>query len=321
MGAPDDALVQGVLAGHVRAAARLMRLIDDRPAEAAPALAALYPHSGRALLVGVTGNPGAGKSTLVAKLVGHYRRAGKRVGVVAVDPSSPFSGGAILGDRVRMIEHATDPGVFIRSVASRGALGGITRSTEDIALVLDAMGHDVVIVETIGVGQAEVDIVRLAHTVAVVMTPGYGDDVQALKAGLLEIADVYVVNKADLPGAAALARQLQALWRLAPGHGPSDWRPPVVETVAVEDRGLTELVATFEAHRAHLATAPGGRERLLERTEHLLLRRVEEALRRRLESSALAPERRRALAEAIAERRSDPYTTAERLVEALTGGG
>lgn len=321
MAAPDDALVRGVLAGHVRAGARLMRLVDDRPEEAAPTLAALYPHTGRAHLIGITGNPGAGKSTLVAKLVGHFRRAGKRVGVVAVDPSSPFTGGAILGDRVRMLAHATDPGVFIRSVASRGALGGISRSTEDIALVLDAMGYDVVVIETIGVGQAEVDIVRLAHTVAVVMTPGYGDDVQALKAGLLEIADVFVVNKADLPGAGRLARQLQALGRLAPAQGHDTWEPPVLETAALEDRGLAELVEAFVAHRAHQVSAESGRERLVERAEHLLLRRVEEALRRRLGETLLAPEPRRALAEAIADRRDDPYTTARRLVEALTGGG
>ena len=226
---PQDAAA-AILAGNVRAAARLMRMLDDRIDGATATLRALYPHTGRAKVIGITGNPGSGKSTLTARLIGHYRKLGMRVGVLAVDPSSPFSGGAILGDRIRMMEFANDPNVFIRSLATRGALGGLSRSTNDIVHVLDAMGHDVVLIETVGVGQDEIDIVRTADTTVVVLVPGLGDDIQAIKAGILEIADIFVVNKADLDGADRTVGDLRGLQTLM-AEMP-DWLPPIVRTVA-----------------------------------------------------------------------------------------
>ncbi|MGC4113407.1 MAG: methylmalonyl Co-A mutase-associated GTPase MeaB [Myxococcales bacterium] len=259
-------LADSILRGDVRAASRLMRAIDDRDPSAIGELRALFRHTGRAWIVGVTGSPGAGKSTLVDQLVSGMREAGRTVGVVAVDPTSPFSGGAILGDRVRMQSHATDPGVFIRSLATRGSLGGLSRATSDVVRVLDAMGKDVVVVETVGVGQDELDVARLAHTVLVVVVPGMGDDVQALKAGILEIADVFAVNKADHEGADRTLRELRSMLELrgsssdrggveqsrtpsrslggGRGEGPHGegqvWTPRVLPTVATSGQGMPE---------------------------------------------------------------------------------
>jgi len=229
-------LAERIVGGDVRAAARLMRDLDDRYSEAEETLRALFPMTGRAWVIGITGSPGAGKSTLTDQLIGHHRRAGRTVGVIAVDPTSPFSGGAILGDRIRMQDHATDPGVFIRSLGTRGNLGGLSRSTSDLVKVLDAMGKEVILVETVGVGQDEVEIASLAHTVVVVAVPGMGDDVQAIKAGVLEIADVFCVNKADREGADRTIRDLQGMLEVRriiqappprrdqehPGHAPND---------------------------------------------------------------------------------------------------
>ncbi len=237
-------LAEKVLAGDARAAARLMRDLDDRVPAAIDELRALHPHTGRAFVLGVTGNPGAGKSTVVDGLIERYRKRGKRVGVVAVDPTSPFSGGAILGDRIRMQRHATDDGVFIRSLATRGHLGGLSRSTGDVVAVLDAMGFDVVIIETVGVGQDEVEIVSTAHTAVVVTVPGLGDDIQAIKAGILEIADVLVVNKADRDGADRTVRDLTHMLDLRGGH-PVD----IVKTVATTGQGIDELVAAIDRHQ------------------------------------------------------------------------
>ena len=275
-----EGLVANILAQRTRSAARLMRMVDDDPEAARPALAALYPHGRSAHVIGVTGSPGAGKSTLTARLTAAYRDQGLRVGVVAVDPSSPFSGGAILGDRIRMMEHAADPGVFIRSVASRGALGGVSRSTEDIACILAAMGHEIIIVETVGVGQAEVEIMAFAHTVAVVMTPGYGDDVQALKAGLMEIADTFVVNKADQPGADSLVKELKALWTLKPEHEAGEWEPEVIETVATEGQGISRVVDALAAHRCFLETTTAGLAHRRRRAEGAIIRLLSDAVRR-----------------------------------------
>lgn len=304
-------LAERVLAGDVRAAARLIRLVDDGE-PAAEAMRALYPRAGRAALIGVTGAPGAGKSTLVDQLVAHYRAAGKTVGVLAVDPTSPFSGGAILGDRIRMNRHATDPGVFIRSLATRGALGGLSRSTAQAATVMDAMGRDVILVETVGVGQDEIEVMRLADTTAVLLVPGMGDDVQAIKAGILEIAQIFVVNKADRDGASRTAAELEQMMALAP-LPPGAWKPPVLLAEAQRGRGVAEIAEAIDAHRAYLAA--GGRmdavrraRARLELLEHLRDRLLTDALARLEADGTIAR-----LVEAVAARQLDPYTAVDRI--------
>ncbi|ACG73436.1 LAO/AO transport system ATPase [Anaeromyxobacter sp. K] len=337
-------IAERVLAGEIRAAARLMRDLDDRLPEAEATLRALFPRTGRAYVVGLTGAPGAGKSSLTDRLIGHYRRLGKTVGVIAVDPTSPFSGGAILGDRIRMQDHALDEGVFIRSLGTRGHLGGLSRSTSDLVQVMDAMGKDVILVETVGVGQDEIEVATLAHTVVVVAVPGLGDDVQAIKAGVLEIADVFAVNKADREGADRTVRDLQTMLELrrtvmglgpapadhdaahrftggpVPPQGPAQapWEPPIVRTVAVRDEGVAELISAVDAHRAHLEATGGRREREVARARAAFVA----VLRERLMAGALArleAEKGRldAVAERIAARSADPYQLAEELAALL----
>jgi LAO/AO transport system kinase len=253
----ESPLAARVRSGDVRAAARLMRDLDDRVPAAERVLRELFPHTGRAHVVGITGAPGAGKSTLADRLVAHHRRAGRSVGVVAFDPSSARTGGAILGDRIRMQGHALDPGVFIRSVATRGQLGGLSTSAADLVAVMDAMGKDVILVETVGVGQGEIEVASLAHTVVVVTVPGLGDGVQAIKAGVLEIADVFAVNKADREGADLAVRELQETLQL----DREGWQPPIVRTVALRDEGTAELAQAVDRHRSHLASTDQGRAR------------------------------------------------------------
>ncbi|HLT48278.1 MAG TPA: methylmalonyl Co-A mutase-associated GTPase MeaB [Rubricoccaceae bacterium] len=290
-------LAEGVLAGDRRAVARAISVVEGGGGAAAALVDALYPHTGRAWRIGVTGPPGAGKSTLTDRLIGHFRERGLRVGVVAVDPSSPFTGGALLGDRVRMDERTLDGGVFIRSLAARGALGGLSEATEAACDVLDAAGYDVVLIETVGVGQGEVDVAEAADTVLVVLVPESGDAVQAMKAGLMEVADVFAVNKAERPEAGLVVRALRQTLRLRPP--PADgWAVPVVTTSAAAGEGGGELVEALERHRAHLAARWDATRaaRLGRRVRRL----AEAALRRRF----WAPERRAALDAALA--RLDP---------------
>ncbi|AZK96536.1 MULTISPECIES: methylmalonyl Co-A mutase-associated GTPase MeaB [Streptomyces] len=243
-------LVARAREGQPRAVARLISLVEGASPQLREVMAALAPLTGRAYVVGLTGSPGVGKSTTTSALVGAYRRAGKRVGVLAVDPSSPFSGGALLGDRVRMSDHASDPGVYIRSMATRGHLGGLAWAAPQAVRVLDAAGCDVILVETVGVGQSEVEIAAQADTSVVLLAPGMGDGIQAAKAGILEIGDVYVVNKADRDGADATARELNHMLGLGEARAPGDWRPPIVKTVAARGEGIDEVVEALEKHRA-----------------------------------------------------------------------
>ncbi len=293
-----------------RDAARLMRDLDDRMPGAIERLKTLFPEAGHAVLIGVTGNPGAGKSTVVDGLITHYRAAGKTVGVVCIDPMSPFSGGAILGDRIRMQRHATDDGVFIRSVATRGHLGGLSRSTADIVTVMDAMGFDVVLVETVGVGQAEVDVVGATHACVVVTVPGLGDDIQAIKAGILEIADVLVVNKADREGADRTVRDLTHMLELRAGKARE---VEIVKTVAVRGDGILDVVGAIDRYRAKAGDQLVLRRAMWTRAQlgELVRDRVVAAADATLEGGF------EALVTEVAARRLDPYAAVDRLLAAL----
>jgi LAO/AO transport system kinase len=332
-------LTEKVLARDLRATARACRLVDDRVGDYLTLLKELFPHTGRAWTVGVTGNPGAGKSTLTDRLIRVFRARNQRVAVVAVDPTSPFSGGAILGDRIRMQDHAADPEVFIRSLATRGALGGLTRSAADVVRVLDAWGADVVLVETVGVGQDELEVTRMVNTTLVVMAPGLGDDVQAIKAGLLECADVFAVNKADRDGADATARDLELMIALGGEvtragkhsrghtaatldveqqvvrHDAGKWIPKIVRTVATRGEGIDGLVTKLEEHRTWLLSTEEGAARRAARLAESLRAQLREAL---LDAAlhALGPDIDAAMRE-VEARAVDPYTAAERLVAAF----
>lgn len=298
-------------AGDPRAIARAISIIEDERPEAAALVREIFPHTGQAYLIGVTGPPGAGKSTLVDKLTAEVRREGESVGILAVDPTSPFTGGAILGDRLRMQAHYEDPGVFIRSMATRGQLGGLARATSDAALVMDAAGKSLVVIETVGVGQDEVDIVRTADTSIVVLVPGTGDDVQALKAGIMEIADIYVVNKSDREGADRMVTSVEA--NLSLQHfGEGEWRPPIIKTEASTGRGIAELWQTIRAYRAH-TTASRGR-RLKARNQFRLRDLLTHRYLEFIEHSLLTPESFDALVDRIAAREVDPYSAAEDLL-------
>jgi GTPase len=302
-----------VLQGNIRAAARLMRDIDDGLKSSVDELKALYPHTGTAYIVGITGPPGAGKSTLVDQVTACYRRLGKRVGIVAVDPTSPFTGGAILGDRIRMNRHADDDGVFIRSLATRGHLGGISRSTGDVVNVMDAMGMDVVIIETVGVGQDEIDIVRMAHTTVVVMVPGLGDDIQAIKAGILEIGDVFVVNKADRDEADRTVRDLATMLEMNPDKDRG-WRPKVLKTEASRNRGIDELVAELDEHRRYLHTSGAIRHLLEEKNAALFMEILKERLITEAFEHIHVNGRFREIIDGMMSRTKDPYTAADEVL-------
>jgi LAO/AO transport system kinase len=304
-------LVERALAGERVAIAKLLSLVEQGGEDARRAVALLHPHTGRAWSIGITGAPGAGKSTLTDRLVARLRAGGAEVGVLAVDPSSPFSGGAILGDRVRMQDHATDPGVFIRSMATRGHLGGLALATPQAVRVLDAVGKAWVVVETVGVGQVEVEIAKQADTTVVVVNPGWGDAVQAAKAGLLEIADVFVVNKADRPGAADAVRDLEGMLELAPANR---WRPPIVRTVATTGEGIDDLYDAIVRHRDHLEHDGRLQERRRARVRAELQTIVAERLLAR--AAALADgETFEALVDDVVQGRRDPYDAADLLLD------
>jgi LAO/AO transport system kinase len=342
----SSTLAKRVVDGDVRAASRLMRQIDDAVPEATESLRELFPKTGNAYVIGITGSPGAGKSTLTNRLIAHYRKQGKTVGVIAVDPTSPFTGGAILGDRIRMQEHATDPGVFIRSLATRGNLGGLSRATGDCIRVMDAMGRDVVIVETVGVGQDEIDIAQMAHTTVVVLVPGMGDDIQAIKAGILEVADLFAVNKADLDGADRVVRELRMMMELrhavrappldhdahhrmvvAKAHGKkvpkeeaTEWEPPILKVVAAKDQGVDGLVSGIDDHRAFLERTGERKKREQTRAQMQFVSLLRERLLRNA-LGALEKEKGRLeeVAARIADRKADPYALADELASKLGG--
>jgi LAO/AO transport system kinase len=309
-------LAERILKGDVRAASRLMRAVDDADPAAIPELKALFPHTGQAQVIGLTGSPGTGKSTLADRLIGHFRQRGKTVGVVAVDPTSPFSGGAILGDRIRMQAHATDPGVFIRSLATRGSLGGLSRATSDVVRVLEAMKKDVVLVETVGVGQDEVEVARLARTTVVVLAPGMGDEIQAIKAGILEVADVFAVNKADREGADRTIKELMGMLDLKNDQGGA-WRPPVIKTVALSQEGIEDLAEAIERHQAFLKESGQLEERERARAKVELLARLKARLLEGALSSLDELGGLDEIAGRIARREEDPYELGEALAARL----
>jgi GTPase len=300
-------LADRVLAGDPRAIARAISLIEDEAAVAADLVRDIFPRTGRTYLVGVTGPPGAGKSTLVDRLIAETRSHGETLGVVAVDPTSPFTGGAILGDRVRMQAHAGDPDVFIRSMATRGQLGGLARATTDVALVLDAAGKSLVIIETVGVGQDEVDIVRTADIAIVILVPGTGDEVQALKAGIMEIADIFVVNKADRDGADRMVTAVESNLALQ-SFAEGEWRPPIIKTEATTGRGVPELWSAIKAYRDH--SAAGQDRRRKARGEFRLRDLLAHKFLEHVETNVLSPGELQAVVDRIAAREVDPYSAA-----------
>jgi LAO/AO transport system kinase len=311
-------LVARAREGDPRAVARLVSLVEDGDPALHEVAALLAPHTGQAQVIGLTGSPGVGKSTVTNELVRGLRAEGRRVGVLAVDPSSPFTGGAILGDRVRMQDHATDPGVYIRSMSSRGHLGGLAAATPQAVRVLDAAGCDVVLVETVGVGQAEVEVASLADTTVVLLAPGLGDAIQAVKAGILEIADIFVVNKADRDGADATYHDIQGMIALGE-RGPGDWRPPVLRSVGVRGEGIDAILATLAKHRAWLEEHGQLQARRERRAEAEIEEIALGTLRSRISSIRLGPGGAAlpALAADVAAGRLDPYAAAERLLEQL----
>lgn len=308
-------MAEHLLEGDLRSLSRLITGVEDGRAEARLALRSLYEHTGRAHVVGVTGPPGSGKSTLTTVLVKELRTRGKTIGVVAVDPSSPFTGGAILGDRIRMMDLHDDPGVYVRSMATRGMLGGLARSTMEVVALLDAFGKDVILVETVGVGQDEVEIARSADTTVVVGVPGLGDDIQAIKAGVLEIADILVVNKSDLAKAQQVVNDLRSMLSLGVSRTPG-WDTPIVETVATAGRGIAKLVETITAHRAYLTDSGTWRARRADGARRQIQAIVEDRVREQVNHLVARPGWRQRF-DLVARRELDPYSVADDLLAAM----
>jgi LAO/AO transport system kinase len=301
-----------VRGGEVRAISRAITAIENHTPEVEELLRQLFPHTGQAYLTGITGAPGTGKSTLVDRLAAYHRQKQDQVGVIAVDPTSPYSGGAILGDRIRMQGHASDNGIFIRSMATRGFLGGLARSTAEVALLLDAAGKRQVLIETVGVGQDEIDIVRLADCVLVVLVPGLGDDIQNMKAGLMEIGDIFVLNKADREGADRLEEQLHAMLSLVmPRDG---WHPPVLRTVATESKGIGPLAETVEKFRKHFEASGQRRLKHIQHWQNRLIEMLESRLLEKVLGGKAGEERLHRLAEEVAERKKDPFTAVSEIL-------
>ncbi len=308
-------LADRLLQGDKRACARLITLIENDAPEAKKALKELYPYTGRAHIIGVTGPPGAGKSSLVDKLTQYYRDQKKTVGIIAVDPSSPFTGGALLGDRIRMQDRATDPGVFIRSMGTRGHMGGLALATKDAIKILDAFGKDIIIVETVGTGQDEVDIVKAADTVLVVTMPSMGDDIQAIKAGILEIGDIFAVNKADLDYADRAVMELEMMLDLS---AEKKWRPPVIKTVAHTGEGVTELAEALQSHWEYLQKEGLFLEKRRMRVEMELLEVLNQYIVREILERTKKTNEFNTLVECILQRKTDCYTAAEKLLQVHT---
>ncbi len=306
-------LATQILAGDVLAASRLMRDVDDRLPEAIKILKELFPYTGRADIIGITGAPGSGKSTLVDRMVEVFRKDGKSVGVVAIDPSSPFSGGALLGDRFRMQRHTNDAGVFIRSLATRGCLGGLTRSTHDIVNVMDAMGKDIILVETVGVGQDEVEIANLAHTAIVVLAPGMGDDIQAMKAGIIEIADIFVINKCEREGADKTERELRMVLSMS-SRRDNEWEPDIFQTEAILGKGIVELLAGISRHKQALEQSGGLDRKLRARKKAIFLEILQNELMNHFVAAIEEKGKWDQIIDDLIEKRIDPYSLVKRLM-------
>ncbi|MGN6184928.1 MAG: methylmalonyl Co-A mutase-associated GTPase MeaB [Thermoanaerobaculia bacterium] len=309
-------IVDGVLAGRTRPLAQAISLVESHDARAVRVLADVYPATGRARIIGITGSPGAGKSTLVASMAKHYRAQGKRVGIIAVDPTSPFTGGAILGDRIRMTELYTDRGVFIRSMATRGFLGGLAKATNDVVDILDAAGFDIVLVETVGVGQDEVEVVRTVQTNLVVLVPGMGDDIQAIKAGIMEIGDVFVVNKADRPGADKTVTEVTMMMSLVEEHG--DWIPPIVKTIASKNQGIIDLDEAIAKHFAYLSESGELDRRNRDRVRIRIETQLKERFMERLIGGTVSRDAYEQLLEDVLRKQTNPHDAAENVLSRVT---
>jgi LAO/AO transport system kinase len=308
--------VERLRQGDRRAVARAISTVEDRRPGSSELLKALFPYTGHARILGLTGSPGAGKSTLVDQLAKHYRKQNQSVGIIAVDPTSPYSGGAILGDRIRMQDHFADSGIYIRSMATRGSLGGLARATADVSTVLDASGRDLIMVETVGVGQDEVDIVRLADITVVILVPGMGDDVQTIKAGIMEIADIFVINKSDREGAERVEREIRAMQALAARE--DNWTPPIIKTVASDGQGIAELAEAISQYESYLKKENLLLKRNVENWRERLVEMLRDAMLEKARAEITDGEMGRYAAE-IAEHKRDPYSLVEKIVSRVAG--